>query len=177
MFRQQTPAPRGAWPLVLIWCAVCLLSAPGFGWAQPPGPQKLISIEAKARPLGEVLNQISRESGYVFQIEDSWRSHRVTVSLVNAPLDFGLKRVLSGLNHAIVYLPGPVVKIVVIADAPPGQATTAPGAPRPSLRKPIDRGPQPPQPAPPAPSPAEESDDSDDDSPPAEGQTPPPPRN
>ncbi len=154
-----------------------MLSTPGDGWTQTSRPQTLISVEAKARPLGEILSQISRDTGYVFQMEDSWRSHPVTVSLVNAPLDFGLKRILSGLNHAIVYLPGPTIKIVVIADAPPGPTATGPGTPRPSLRKPIDRGPQTPSPAPPAPAPGGDDQDSEDENPPAEEPPPAPPQN
>ena len=166
---------RGTPLLVLIWLAACLPGATAPGSAQTSKPQHPITIDAKARPLGEVLNQISRESGVVFQLDDAWRRHPVTVSLVNAPFEQGLKRILAGLNHAVVTLPGPVVRIVVVGEAPPGQASPPPGAPLPSLRKPLNRGPQTAPPAPPVRAPAEETVQAPVEEPQDETEEPPPP--
>jgi hypothetical protein len=155
--------------------------------APPTYSGTLISVEAKARPLGEVVGQISRDSGFMFQMDDAWRSHPVTVSIANTPLELGLKRILTGLNHAVLFRPGSTIQIVVIdaaratRDAPPGQTPAGIGAQRPSLRNPIDRGPRitlpaPPPGGPPAPALNEDGDDAPDAPPPAADPAPQPPK-
>jgi hypothetical protein len=148
----ELPAPvkdkmnaKSCWMLflfALIWAGI----APAAGRAaQPSPPDQRVSVSVKSRPLGEVLDKITRETGRVFVMDSAWRSHSVTVSFEDTPLSQALKRILEGLNSAIIFQRDTSIRLVII-DNPPagaGAAAGAPGAPPPraSLRKPIDRGP------------------------------------
>jgi len=65
--------------------------------------EKLISLDIKNQPLGEVLENISAETGYQFSIDESWNDFPVTASIKNEPLHRGLKRILRNLNNAVIY--------------------------------------------------------------------------
>ena len=147
-------ADRRPFPAVL--CA--LLAAAALLIPVPPAnPQNrpaepTVSLNVKDRPLGDVLAQIARATGSEFLIDPSWQKVPVTASFEAAPLSVALKRVLSGLSHAIVYQPQNRVKIVIYESSPAGaqpvlSPALSPVAPRPG-RPPA----QPPQPnLPPAP--------------------------
>jgi hypothetical protein len=109
----------------------------------PANPQNrpaepTVSLNVKDRPLGDVLAQIARATGSEFLIDPSWQKVPVTASFEAAPLSVALKRVLSGLNHAIVYQPQNRIKIVIYETAPAGagarpalEPALSPVAPRP----------------------------------------------
>ena len=110
--------------------------------AQTRPPEPTVSLNVKDRPLGEVLALISRATGCEFLLEPSWQKVPVTANVENAPLSVALKRVLSGLNHAIVYQPQNRVKIVIYEASPPGATPGMPPALSPTAPLPA-RPPQP----------------------------------
>ena len=65
--------------------------------------EELISLDIKNRPLGDVLEDISAETGYQFSMDESWNDFPVTASIKNEPLHKGLKRILRNLNNAVIY--------------------------------------------------------------------------
>jgi hypothetical protein len=65
--------------------------------------EELISLNIENQPLGEVLEDISAETGYQFNIDESWNDFPVTASMKNEPLHRGLKRILRNLNNAVIY--------------------------------------------------------------------------
>jgi hypothetical protein len=75
------------------------------------------SVEVRDIPLAQVLNQVSRETGCRFEVDPAWNQHPVTASFRNLPLGKGLKRILSDLNHALVYESRQVIKIVIFGQA------------------------------------------------------------
>lgn len=149
-FVSQAASRAGRRPFPSVLCALIaaaalLLLAPGAP-AQGRPAEPTVSINVTARPLGDVLAQITRATGSEFLIDPSWQKVPVTASFENAPLSVALKRVLSGLNHAIVYQPQNRIKIVIYESSPAGaqpalQPALSPVAPRPG-RAPA----QPPQP-------------------------------
>ena len=68
-----------------------------------PIAEELISLDTENQPLGEVLEDISAETGYQFSIDESWNDFPVTASIKNEPLHRGLKRILRNLNNAVIY--------------------------------------------------------------------------
>ena len=62
-----------------------------------------ISLKVKNQPLGDVLKIISLDTGFKFNLNDKWSSYPVNASIENMPLHRGLKLILKGLNHAIIY--------------------------------------------------------------------------
>jgi type II secretory pathway component GspD/PulD (secretin) len=130
--------------------------------------EQTISVSVQARPLGEVLDKIARDTGRMFLYDSVWRSHPVTVSFENTPLRLGLKRVLEGLNSAIVFRPNGSVQLIIIGSAKAGASPAGPPTAAPVPRMPVEREPMiAPRPPIPPPQPAAESSgaqekDSDD---------------
>lgn len=75
--------------------------------------EELISLDIKNKPLGEVLEDISAETGYQFSIDESWNDFPVTASIKNEPLHRGLKRILRNLNNAVIYGSDGTIKIKI----------------------------------------------------------------
>jgi hypothetical protein len=72
-----------------------------------------ISLKVKNQPLGDVLKNISLDTGFKFKLNDKWSIYPVNASIENMPLHRGLKLILKGLNHAIIYESDKRIKIVV----------------------------------------------------------------
>lgn len=75
--------------------------------------EELISLDIKNKPLGEVLEDISAETGYQFSIDESWNKFPVTASIKNEPLHKGLRRILRNLNNAVIYGSDGTIKIKI----------------------------------------------------------------
>lgn len=129
--------------LVLL---ACFALAADFSQTKPAKDR--ITINVKDRPLGEILSDISQATGYAFILDESWRRYPVTAYLIDAPLHAGLKRILSGLNHAIVYLPDSRIKILIFNGASTGPASSGKQPVHPSIGSPPSRPPRPPGRAP-----------------------------
>jgi len=128
---------------VLAAMAICIAVA-GAGFGQDSDAEPQITLESKNRPLGEVLDQISRETGYVFTIDESWQDRPIKASLQNVPLHRALKRILSSLNHALIYESETEIRIAIYGEASP----RGPGAPPPAYTAPRSPVEEPPEPEP-----------------------------
>ena len=72
-----------------------------------------ISLKVKNQPLGDVLKKITLDTGFKFKLNNQWSIYPVNASIENMPLDRGLKLILQGLNHAIIYESDKSIKIMV----------------------------------------------------------------
>jgi hypothetical protein len=88
-----------------------------------------ISLEAKNQPLGDVLKKISLDTGFKFRLNDQWRIHPVNATMKNISLHRGLKIILKGLNHAIIYESGKSIKIAIYGKVEPGNTDSSPVQP------------------------------------------------
>ena len=75
-----------------------------------------ISLEVENQPLGDVLEKITIDTGFEFKWNDQWRTYPVNASVKNVPLQRGLKFILQGLNHAIIYESGKSIKILIYGE-------------------------------------------------------------
>lgn len=109
--------------------------------AQETEDEPRITLEANNRALGEVLDQISRDTGYTFALEESWQDRPVKASLRNVPLHRALKRILSSLNHALIYESDTDIRVAIYGE--PGARPSGPVPSDRSPRLPVDEPPQP----------------------------------
>jgi hypothetical protein len=105
---------------------------------------ELFSLEVNKKPLSDVLNQISETTGYEFEIAEQWDDFPVTVAFVDLPLHEGLKRILNGLNNAVIYDSDGKIKILIYGKVederrPSGRFDREPisRVPRPYIRPPV----------------------------------------
>lgn len=89
--------------------------------AQETTQDPLINITAANQPLGQVLDQITGETGYQFDIDPKWENHRVSATLNDISLERGLKRLLRSLNHSIIWESDNTITIVVYGKSEPGR--------------------------------------------------------
>ena len=61
------------------------------------------SLQVSKKPLESVLYDLSQKSGIRFVLDDVWADLPITVQFRNMALEAALKRILSNLNHAIIY--------------------------------------------------------------------------
>jgi hypothetical protein len=106
-----------------FWALIFILLAPGFHInviRHATGAESLdephISLEAENQPLGEVLDKITLDTGFQFRWDDQWSAHPVYASVKNVPLHRGLKLILQGLNHAIVYESNKSITILIYGE-------------------------------------------------------------
>lgn len=125
---------------VLPCVLMMVISALTATHANATGPSQLfeprLSMETHNEPLGEVLAQITQKTAYRFSLEDTWKDRPVTVAFRDLPLSQGLKRILSNLNHAVVYESQYDIRIIIFGEAvfqPAGSSPT----PRPVVPVPI----------------------------------------
>jgi hypothetical protein len=76
-----------------------------------------ISLQVENKRLGDVLKIVTLDTGFEFELNDQWVNHPVNASIENMPLHRGLKIILKGLNHAVIYKPNKVIKIMVYGKA------------------------------------------------------------
>jgi len=118
--------------------ALILLSAVAGETAEPR-----ITLTAANQPLGEILDNITGETGYRFNLNDRWEEYPVSATIRNLPLEQGLKRLLRSLNHTIIWESDKVVTIKVFGKAEAGD-TTGPSI---SFAAPPQEVPETPEPA------------------------------
>ena len=138
---------------ILLFFLLAAAVLPPAATAGRPSAEEIISLNVKDRPLGEVLGSITKSTGREFLLDDSWRAYPVKTVIEETPLHIGLKRVLSGLNHAIVYRSDGRIRILIYETVPAGRsAQNRPGAGAtfaPQLSAPAGQPPRPPS-APPS---------------------------
>jgi type II secretory pathway component GspD/PulD (secretin) len=112
--------------------------------------ERLITIETQQKPLKEVLQRIAGQTGYAFIFDSTWSNLPVSVRLEKANLQTGLRRVLAGVNHALIYLPDRTIKIIITEKTQAPGGGSADGSPA-RVRRPAAPPPPPaPEPEPPA---------------------------
>ena len=111
----------------LIFCLFCLIGSAAIhpAMAQDTTADPLISLTAQNEPLGDVLETISRDTGYRFNLNGKWKAHPVSATINDLPLEKGLKRLLRSLNHSIVWESDKLVTITVFGKADPGGTDSA----------------------------------------------------
>jgi hypothetical protein len=78
----------------------------------------LLSVEARERPISEVLGQIAGAANLIIVLLDPINSVTISVNMANTPLDEGLRTILKGHNHLVIYNPGKEVPGVWILRQP-----------------------------------------------------------
>jgi hypothetical protein len=108
----------------LFFLIFCLLAVGGLAIprapAQEAAAEPLINLTVKNEPLGEVLETLSRDTGYQFKLARRWENYAVSATIHDLPLEQGLKRLLRSLNHTIVWESDKIVTIKVYDRAEPG---------------------------------------------------------
>jgi hypothetical protein len=72
-----------------------------------------LSLDLKDAALGDVLQLITKKTGYEFSIEDRWKNYPVSISIKDKPLHEALRRILGKFNSAIIYSPDRKLKIII----------------------------------------------------------------
>lgn len=86
-------------------------------FAQELSPNPVISLSVKEEPLIDVLDDITEQTGYRFELSEEWESHPISANVKDLPLERGLKRILKNLNHTILWGEDNVVNIRVYGKA------------------------------------------------------------
>ena len=79
----------------LILCCALSAGGPSFGEG--------VSLQAVKMPLENVLGDLSQKTGIPFVYDKAWADLPITAQFKNMALEPALKRILSNLNHAIIY--------------------------------------------------------------------------
>ena len=86
--------------LILIFSAILIY----YSFAEGKSKfNELISLKVENKPLVEVLDDVSKATGYELIIDEIWADLPVTVRFDNLPLDQALKLILANVNNAIIY--------------------------------------------------------------------------
>jgi hypothetical protein len=106
----------------LLFCVFCFVGSAVIhpAMAQEATADPMISLTAQNEPLGDVLETITRDTGYRFNLNGKWKAHPVSATINDLPLEKGLKRLLRSLNHSIVWESERLVTITVFGKADPG---------------------------------------------------------
>ena len=89
---------------------------------------ELISLNLENRPLSEVLNAITENTGHTFIISEEWLDYPVSVTVSDMPLHRVLKLIFANLNNAIIYKSDGSSKIMVYAESVSSTPSSAPQA-------------------------------------------------
>ena len=102
--------------------------------AQNPTQEQEINLTIKDKTLGNVLETISQDTGYQFNLKDKWKDYPV-VSTFNeeTPLERRLKRLLRSLNHIIIWDSDRIITIKIFGEVDPQKSRPA-ASPRVSRR-------------------------------------------
>lgn len=123
--------------MVCIFCVVGSAAIqPAMG--QETGADPTITLTVQNEPLGEVLDEIARETGYRFVLNPKWQDHPVSAAIAGLPMEQGLKRLLRSLNHTIVWESDRLITIQVFGKAEPirsGPAVSFSAPPQPELNE------------------------------------------
>ena len=111
----------------LLFCFFCSVGGVAIhpAMAQDATADPLISLTVQNEPLGDVLETITQDTGYRFNLNGKWKEHPVSATLNDLPLEKGLKRLLRSLNHSIVWESDKIVTITVFGKADASNADSA----------------------------------------------------
>jgi len=111
----------------LLFCFFCSFGGVAIhpAMAKDATADSLISLTAQNEPLGDVLETITRDTGYRFNLNGKWKAYPVSATINGLSLEKGLKRLLRSLNHSIVWESDKTVTITVFGKADPGSPDSA----------------------------------------------------
>ena len=66
------------------------------------GEVAVFSLDVKDKPLGKVLKEIEKSTGYKITVDDRWVNFPVWATLKNVGVEEGLRRLLRGFNYALI---------------------------------------------------------------------------
>ena len=116
---------------------LCLLTAVGAIGSNPAAAidasdEPRITLSVTNQPLGDVLDALTGETGYLFNINDRWDDYPVSAVVRDLPLEQGLKRLLRSLNHTILWEADNVVTIMIYGEVDPAGSDSAIAFPSPT---------------------------------------------
>lgn len=101
--------------LIFCLCTIFYNSLAHQAQAQDP----VITLTAEKVPLGDILNTITQETGYTFNLNKDWRDYPVSATIDNLPLEKGLKRLLRSLNYTIIWESDRIISIKIFSKVDP----------------------------------------------------------
>jgi hypothetical protein len=115
----------------LLCSGVMLVPSPVV--CQDSVADEIVSLDVNAKPLGEVLEDISVAIDCQFRLDGKWEDYLITSSFQNKPLHKALKLILRDLNNAVIYGSERTVKIAIFdKSASAGKGSGNPAGIRPS---------------------------------------------
>jgi hypothetical protein len=115
----------------LLCSGVMLVPSPVV--CQDSVADEIVSLDVNAKPLGEVLEDISVAIDCQFRLDGKWEDYPITSSFQNKPLHKALKLILRDLNNAVIYGSERTVKIAIFdKSASAGKGSGNPAGIRPS---------------------------------------------
>jgi hypothetical protein len=90
--------------------------------AQAPDEAPLVSLVVRDQALGNVLDYLSRVTGFRFNLDQQWQDVPVSANFNDLPLEQGLNRILRRLNHSLIWESEKVVTIMVFGRVEPAGA-------------------------------------------------------
>ena len=100
-----------------------------------------ISAKLVDATLRDIIRQIKVQDDIWFRVEEDLAGHKVSVRFAEVPLDEGLRRILKGMNHSLVYSTDSKVAGVFIlgnGDMNPGYSTPTKVFDKMHARSPVD---------------------------------------
>jgi hypothetical protein len=116
-----------------------LTISPALGQEASANPT--INLTVKNAPLGDVLETITRDTGYRFELPTQWEGYEVSATIRTLPLEQGLKRLLRSLNYTLIWESGRMVTIRIYGKAEPGSSGAVNSFSAPPPPYPEDTGP------------------------------------
>jgi len=104
--------------VLLIVGTMSISVFPALAQTSVDGP--MINLTVENQPLGDVLGEITRETGYRFNLSKEWHDFPVSAAIDDLPLEQGLNRLLRNLNHTVVWEADQTVSIMVYGKVKPG---------------------------------------------------------
>jgi type II secretory pathway component GspD/PulD (secretin) len=118
--------------LLCLGVCVCfsLLGFPANGGTSEGNES--VSLTAHDIPLAEVLEILSKSTGYEFAISEEWLDYPISVSFDSIPLHKALKRIFADFNSAVIYGSNKKIKIIIYDDTSQAESTSE----KPKAKKP-----------------------------------------
>jgi hypothetical protein len=89
--------------VLLAGLFLALLSYQPFLRIAAGAESRLLSLDMRGEPLGEVLKKFSKDAGYLISFDSEWEGLPVSVSFKNLTMVQGLRRILAQLNYSLVF--------------------------------------------------------------------------
>ena len=96
----------------------------GLAGGQSREHKEVFALTVRGEPLTDVLDRVSEITGYRFSLDERWHDVPITADFVDVSLREGLKRILRGLDNAIVYGPDMTIRILVLGESDGVSATS-----------------------------------------------------